>query len=276
MRYRVLIAIAALTSAGIACNAASLLTSEEPVVIDANATIAAHATNKPVEVAAPETEATLLPTSEAVEDEAETVDRLQMVDSIVATPMVVATISAQTAVPTGNDVRTAEQDDSSAAPPTEMQALAETVFGDNLPVKLEITTLDVATDVIAVGWRTSAEGVQWDSPKNAAGFVINSAAPGNVGNTVIYGHNNIEGEVFKNLSDVEAGDEIKLTAEDGTVYLYEVEEVVRFQEQGITADQRLEHLSYFDPTQDQRLTLLTCWPYTGNSHRVAVVAKPTS
>ena len=36
---------------------------------------------------------------------------------------------------------------------------------------------------------------------------------------------------------------------------------------------RLEELA---PTDDVRVTLVTCWPYTNNTHRVIVVAKPAS
>ncbi len=274
MHNAIKIGLAALASATLACNAASLMLESPTEVLEVSTATAVVVPSPTVIQAIPAASPTALDAADVVSDDE--IGLIQVDKEIVAAPMQVATISPQTAVPLGNVIQTAPEDNNAAAPPTEMQALAETVFGNDLPVRLEISTLDVATDVIAVGWRASSEGVQWDSPKNAAGFVINSAAPGQPGNTVIYGHNNIEGEVFKNLSDVETGDEITLTAEDGTVYRYEVEEVVRFKENGITDAERLAHLSYFDPTEDQRLTLLTCWPYTGNSHRVAVVAKPTS
>ncbi len=271
MQRRIPIMLAVLAGATLACNAASLLTSDSaPTEIVIAPTSATDVVLQPTDSAAVVVE----PDHTALEDNS--TDALLLDDTIVATPMIApeATISPQTAVPFADVVETAAEDNNQAAPPNSMQTLAQQVFGDDLPVKLEITSLDVETSVVAVGWRSSADGVQWDSPKNAAGFVINSAAPGTSGNTVLYGHNNIEGEVFKNLSEVVAGDQIKLTASDGSEYLYEVEEVVRFQERGITDSERLEHLSYFDATDDQRLTLLTCWPYTGNSHRVAVVAKP--
>ena len=28
------------------------------------------------------------------------------------------------------------------------------------------------------------------------------------------------------------------------------------------------------PTTDERITLITCWPYTSNTHRLIIVAKP--
>jgi len=37
---------------------------------------------------------------------------------------------------------------------------------------------------------------------------------------------------------------------------------------------RQENARWIAPTDDERLTLVTCWPYTNNTHRVVVVAKP--
>jgi len=33
---------------------------------------------------------------------------------------------------------------------------------------------------------------------------------------------------------------------------------------------------YINPTADERLTLVTCWPATGNSHRLIIIARPVS
>jgi len=37
---------------------------------------------------------------------------------------------------------------------------------------------------------------------------------------------------------------------------------------------RRQNARWIAPTTDERLTLVTCWPYTGNSHRLIIVAKP--
>jgi LPXTG-site transpeptidase (sortase) family protein len=37
---------------------------------------------------------------------------------------------------------------------------------------------------------------------------------------------------------------------------------------------RQANARWIGPFNDERLTLVTCWPYTNNTHRVIVVAKP--
>jgi sortase A len=43
----------------------------------------------------------------------------------------------------------------------------------------------------------------------------------------------------------------------------------------VSEEKRLENARWIGPFPDERLTLVTCWPYTNNTHRVIVIAKPT-
>jgi sortase A len=45
-------------------------------------------------------------------------------------------------------------------------------------------------------------------------------------------------------------------------------------EKGESVEVRRKNAQWIAPTNDERLTLVTCWPYTNNTHRVIVVAKP--
>lgn len=162
-------------------------------------------------------------------------------------------------------------------PPLELADLAAKVFGGNLPTRLVIPRIELDTIIIPVGWRVNEDDkVEWDSPANAAGFLVSSAAPGQEGNSVIYGHNNILGEAFKNLDQLQPDDIITVANSGGGTLLYVVEAVEIIEEAGITPEQKAANLAYFDPTEDTRLTLLTCWPYTSNSHRVVIIARPQS
>jgi 23S rRNA-/tRNA-specific pseudouridylate synthase len=38
--------------------------------------------------------------------------------------------------------------------------------------------------------------------------------------------------------------------------------------------EQLAQTAFFASTSDERLTLLSCYPFTGNTHRIAVIAKP--
>ena len=44
-------------------------------------------------------------------------------------------------------------------------------------------------------------------------------------------------------------------------------------EVGASEAQRLANARYIQPTGDARVTLVTCWPYWTNTHRVVVVGK---
>ncbi|HOG80388.1 MAG TPA: sortase, partial [Anaerolineaceae bacterium] len=41
-------------------------------------------------------------------------------------------------------------------------------------------------------------------------------------------------------------------------------------------EQRIENARWIEPSVDTRLTLITCWPYESNTHRLVVVARPVS
>jgi len=108
----------------------------------------------------------------------------------------------------------------------------------------------------------------------AVGWHKTSAHPGHNGNIVLNGHHNIRGEVFRYLVDLEVGDTVLLYVKE-QVYHYAVSEKHILKEKGESLQVRRENASWIAPTEDERLTIVTCWPYTNNTHRLVVVAKPT-
>jgi sortase A len=130
--------------------------------------------------------------------------------------------------------------------------------------------------VIPVGWHLEKQNGQtvsvWDVASFAAGWHKNSAYPGQQGNVVLSGHHNIDGEVFRHVVDLKPGDRVTLFA-DNVPYVYEVTLRLIIPEKGVPPAQRQQNARWIGPTRDSRLTLVTCWPYTGNTHRVIVVAK---
>lgn len=150
--------------------------------------------------------------------------------------------------------------------------------------KLLIPSLGLSVSVVEVGWEAQFDGEVWHSvwqtADGAAGHHRNSANPGEAGNVVISGHHNARGEVFREVSEIGEpysrfgpGNEIILVAQDGRRYSYIVIDWKRFQEEGIAIEERRRHASYLAQTEEPRLTLVTCWPYEGNSHRVLVIAE---
>lgn len=146
------------------------------------------------------------------------------------------------------------------------------------PVHLAAPAIGLDTEVKPLGWRQVQQGEQevsiWHMVDKAAGWHLNSVVPGQVGNAVISGHNNIGGSVFRKLDRLQPGDEITVQTNVGTEVAYTVTEVKIVPEKYASAAQREANAQAIGPTSDERLTLITCWPANSNTHRVIVVAVP--
>jgi len=106
------------------------------------------------------------------------------------------------------------------------------------------------------------EGDGFEQLKKGVGHHINSANPGESGNVVLSAHNDIHGEIFRHLDQLEAGDLIIIFSERQS-YTYVVEDVL-----------------FVEPTQVEFLastgaptaTLISCYPYMIDNKRIVVIA----
>ena len=147
-----------------------------------------------------------------------------------------------------------------------------------LPNRIVIQPIKVDTPVVELGWssRKANSGEifsEWDVADFAAGWHKNSAVPGEDGNVVLSGHNNIKGSVFRELDQLKRGDPISVWVGDNE-HKYAVDEVLILPEKYATAKQRKSNVRYIEPTKDDRLTLVSCWPRDDNTHRIVVIARP--
>lgn len=145
------------------------------------------------------------------------------------------------------------------------------------PQRIVAPAIDLDAPVVPMKWRNvirdGQEFTEWEIPGYAAGFQVGSAFPGQPGNTVISAHHNIEGRVFEYLRNLVPGDSVFLyTAED--VFQYVVVDKFILREEGASPEQRRQNAQWIGPSVDERLTLVTCWPPTGNAYRLIVIAKP--
>lgn len=147
------------------------------------------------------------------------------------------------------------------------------------PDRIVIPAIEVDAPVEPVHAQPDQVGNQWfqywNTAAHAAGYHEGSALLGQPGNTVISGHNNIDGAIFRSLHLLKPGAEISLYA-DGYRYTYIVEDQFVVHESGVSIEQRLQNATWIGTTIDERITLVSCWPPDGNSHRVIVVAKPVA
>lgn len=147
-----------------------------------------------------------------------------------------------------------------------------------IPERLVIPSINLDAPVIPAEWEViSLAGQQfrrWLAPDEAsAGWHTTSALLGTPGNTVINGHHNIHGAIFARLGEIETGDTIEVFSED-KIYFYMVSNVMIVPEKYAPLEVRLENATWIQPSTDERLTLISCWPPETNTHRVIVVASP--
>ena len=146
------------------------------------------------------------------------------------------------------------------------------------PDRLAIPAIQLDAPVVTVGWHVEQIGGAaisvWDVPNwRAAGWLKTSASIGQKGNTVLDGHHNIAGEVFRRLIDLKPGDKIEVFV-GKQVFTYGITEKHLLPDRDQPMPVRIANAKYIQPTEDERLTLVTCWPYTNNTHRLVIVARP--
>ena len=117
---------------------------------------------------------------------------------------------------------------------------------------------------------------QWQPPDAfAAGWQEGSALLGVPGNTVLNGHHNVFGEVFGRLVELKIGGFIEVESRSYR-FTYVIANRMIVAERDQTIGTRMLNARWILPSDDERLTLVTCWPKTNNTHRLIIVARPVS
>ncbi|GIK37010.1 MAG: hypothetical protein DPW09_44110 [Anaerolineae bacterium] len=102
------------------------------------------------------------------------------------------------------------------------------------------------------------EGTDWESLKYKVGHHPGTANPGQRGNMVLAAHNDVYGEIFRYLPDVPLGE---------MVTVYAGEQIFRYR---ITERRFIlpEQTEVMLPTTGPTLTLISCYPYLIDTHRI--------
>ena len=107
------------------------------------------------------------------------------------------------------------------------------------------------------------EGDNWEALKQGAGHHVGSANPGERGNCIISAHNDIFGEIFRELPDLDLDDEVFLyTATRAYQYVVTQKRVIEPTE-----------VDVMESTSGPVLTLISCYPYGIDTHRIVVIAE---
>lgn len=162
--------------------------------------------------------------------------------------------------------------------PTELPSIPVEVIKGYVPDRIIIPSIGLDAPVSQSTYSTIElrDGwfEQWNVPDEfAAGWQTSSAPLGAIGNTVIGGHHNEYGKVFTNLYKMETGDIIYVFS-GGVTFTYKVSEIQLLKEKDVSLEIRKENAKWISPGEDERLTLVTCWPKRSNTHRLIIVAEP--
>ncbi len=122
-------------------------------------------------------------------------------------------------------------------------------------IRIQIPTINVDAPIVP--------GDGWEQLKNGVGQHSGSANPGTNGNVILSAHNDVYGEIFKDLDQLKQGDTVILYTSSGHTYSYQVQEVK------IVEPTSLEVLAQ---TDEPVLTLISCYPYMIDNQRIVVVA----
>jgi sortase A len=121
-------------------------------------------------------------------------------------------------------------------------------------IRIQIPAIKVDAPIV--------QGDAWEQLKKGVGQQIGSPLPGKPGNLVLSAHNDVFGEIFRDLDQLKEGDTITIFTSQHT-YLYKIRQT------------RIVEPSQVDviaPTQDSSLTLISCYPYMIDNKRIAVKA----
>ncbi len=118
------------------------------------------------------------------------------------------------------------------------------------------------------------QGTEEDDLKNGPGHYTDSVDPGELGNFAVAAHRSGHGWVFEDFPELRVGDRIEIISPNGT-FIYELDDAPSGDPDGNKIN--IDDTWVVDPVPgegpdveptDRRITLTTCWPRIGSSHRM--------
>ena len=180
-------------------------------------------------------------------------------DTLTPTPLITAIV-----LPGGHTPPTAPggAQPNEAEIPEHLRPLVQSIADLPLPtpgpaqaMRIQIQAINVDAPVV--------QGDTWDQLKKGVGQHVGSADPGQAGNLVLSAHDDVFGEIFRNLDRLQPGDQVLLfTAQQQYIYIVTSSQVVA-----------PTQVDLMNPTSVPTLTLISCYPYMVDKQRIVVFAK---
>ncbi len=139
-----------------------------------------------------------------------------------------------------------------------MQSLANLPVptpGIEQAIRIEIPAIKIDAPVV--------QGDGWEQLKKGVAQHIGSADPGQSGNVVLSAHDDVYGELFRNLDQLRPGDQVMLyTQQRQYIYIIDRTEIVEPTAVEVMAS-----------TGAPTVTLISCYPYLVDKQRIVVFAR---
>lgn len=179
--------------------------------------------------------------------------------TLTPTPLIVAVVLPSGHTPPNSPGGTTPNE---AEIPEHLRPLVQTLASIPIPtpgpqqaVRIQIPAIKVDAPIV--------QGDGWEQLKKGVGQHIGSANPGEPNNVVLTAHNDIFGEIFRDLDKLKPGDEVILyTNQRSYTYVVTTSEVVE--------PSRVEVMA---PTKQAIVTLISCYPYMVDNRRIVVRAQ---
>ena len=127
--------------------------------------------------------------------------------------------------------------------------------GPEQAVRVQIPAIQVDAPIV--------QGDGWEQLKKGVGQHAGTSDPGEKGNTVLSAHNDIFGEIFRDLERLQPGDQIILfTNQRSYTYLIVDTQVVEPTD-----------VDVMSATSQPTVTLISCYPYLVDDQRIVVKAR---
>jgi sortase A len=147
--------------------------------------------------------------------------------------------------------------------PEHLRPLVQSLENQPLPTPGPQQAIQIDIPAISIRNWPVVQGDGWEQLKKGVAQHIPSANPGENGNVVLSGHDDVFGEVFRDLDRLQPGDEVILTTAQRQ-FVYRVTETL------IVEPTQVEVMN---STSDPTVTLISCYPYMVDDKRIVVFAK---
>lgn len=177
-----------------------------------------------------------------------------------ATPVITAVVLPSGHTPPGSPGGVRPNEDEI---PENLRPLVQSVGPIDIPTAAPGAARNILIPKI---WNSAAPVVQgdgWEQLKKGVGQHLGTALPGEPGNVVLSAHNDIFGELFRDLDQLRPGDEIILST-PANEFTYRVT--------GMRIVEPTD-VSVMEPTKRATVTLISCYPYLVDNQRIVVFAE---